>query len=289
MKEFDDIQRDEYGNSYEHGYFDGNPDDDGPDDTMTKVCATCKHFYTRIDKGDGNTSGLDEYDLHVSPYDARNAEETRLCYEFHWCNAASSVCDDDFEPLGCVDSQSEDKPRVDVDPEQMLDKYRELLGVAKPKPQKEIQYVYVGLLKRPANGDNDEPIELIEVPTEIDGVATNYRRVEMGPTDWELYWKSDDNEIRPANSDEQAIQCLNIAENHAKIRFPNALTDWNNVEYFGLYKLAVGGNIGRTAKLNANSGVPIDVASGTALTFPIGTLRVMLEHLTDNHKKKGGE
>ncbi len=58
-----------------------------PDES--RVCAQCKHFYAAIEMHDTT--------------DACNpklfANEMRLCYEFHWRHAASTICDEEFEPL----------------------------------------------------------------------------------------------------------------------------------------------------------------------------------------------
>ncbi len=249
-----------------------------------KVCAQCKHFYVRVDKGDGRTSGLDEYGIHVSPDDERNSEEIRLCYEIHWCNAASPVCDDDFEPLGDEKYMTEDMRGEILCT--LIENTNRVVRQRNEQRGKEIQYVYIGLLRESTLGDGSGgPGELIEVPTEIDGVATNYRRVEMGPIDWDLSFIDAAGTNFRSNDWGCTLSAPNTATNAIDINFPAAQTEWGGLSHFGMYDLPVGGRLICTSEFI----VCMDIIAGNCAAIAAGIAEIPLEHLTNNNEKKGGE
>lgn len=228
----------------------------------TKVCAQCKHYYTRIDDARLQERIVPRLEKDIQEMDALDAagEEIRLCYEFHWCNASSPACDDGFVPLTSdeecdmlIKQLSDEDIKSGKDLKIYEDHFCKLLGVS--EPQKEIQYVYIGLLQQSSNG------ELVEIPTEIDGVATNYKRVEMGPLDW----YTDDGEI---------------VKNAVDIEFPEPQTDWGTVKYFGLYDSLTGGNLIESNKLDECC---VNIKRQNLIRFEIGRLSTPLELL------KGGE
>ncbi len=246
----------------------------GPDSVQRagKVCAQCKHFYVRIDIEDEIVNEFNRSFLVRHASDVTDSNEIRLCYEVHWCNASSLVCDDDFEPLGGVEMSVPDAESMLNNFNQVYPGVREMIRKF-AKPQKEIQYVYIGLLQRTSNG------ALIEIPAEIDGVATNYRRVEMGPLDWDLFFvdargKHDHSEFHP-----------NTATNNVDITFPVAQTSWNDVEYFGVYDSLAGGKLIMRDDFAEIDNMPVCRCA----SIDVGGLEIPLEHLTDNHEKKGGE
>ncbi len=248
--------------------------------SIRKVCAQCKHFYVRIDDVDDHA---EEVGMRMLGKDGM-----RVCYEVHWCNAASPVCDDDFEPLttgrdiilGMFNDFKEEVESKDLSLEKPVNfdhfGHREEL-----KHQKEIQYVYIGLLQQLSDG------ELVEVPTEIDGVATNYRRVETGPLDWDLSWISPDGtEIHQTDRNLPLNQKFNTATNSVDIDFPVAQTEWSSLTHFGLYDLPVGGKLICTSEFM----VCMDILAGNCAAITTGVAEIPLEHLTNNNKrKKGGE
>lgn len=275
MSEFDNNDNEIYDEMPFKPKINNVPDKNKP---VTRVCTQCKHFYTRIDRSDGHTSGLDEHTLHVSPDDIRNSDEIRLCYEIHWCNAASLVCDDNFEPL-TVDKQAINKLQIN----DLLTRVKRIqkmwsnmtsscepLQSTMPKPQKEIRYVYIGLLQQSPDG------ELVEVPTEIDGVATNYRRVEMGPLDWDLFYQERD------GSTHSHIFIPNTAENAIDIDFPVAQTEWCGLSHFGLYDLPVGGRLISTSEFI----VCMDIRVGNCAAITMGVAEIPLELLTETPNKR---
>ena len=279
---------------------------------IRKVCAQCKHFYTRIDKGDGISSGLAEYVLNASPDDVRNAEEIRLCYEIHWCSAASPVCDDDFEPLTIAND-----PRVNDEVDMLLEQYSvddlleqesrvewvdEFMNSCTPvhhynecgckfdyvpepmEPQKEIQYVYIGLLQENPDATHKQD-RLVEVPTEIDGVATGYRRVEMCSLDWDLFYTYTNGTISNIPNN---LSPPNTARNAVDIDFPVSQTDWCGLSHFGMYDLPVGGRLICTSEFM----VRMDILADNCAAIDAGYAEIPLKLLTDNHnddEKKGGE
>ena len=260
-----------------------------------KVCAQCKHFYVPIDdanqqehyrrliKANDNDNSIDE----------RSREEIRLCYEFHWCNAASPACDNDFEQMTDIEyGESLTKQGVDGllddDFEQMLDEDKPEIkwvpeteginrptSVHKPMPQKEIQYVYIGLLQ-----ENPDAVQgtLEEVPTEIDGVATNYRRVEMGPLDWDLLFMNNSDVNVDIN---YALRNLNTATNAVDIDFPVAQTDWCGLTHFGLYNSPVGGTLICISEFI----VCMDILAGNCAAITEGIAEIPLEYLTDEQQQ----
>ncbi len=276
--------------------------------THNKVCAQCKHFYVRVD----------EQPLMFGPEltDERHYDEIRLCYEIHWCNAASPVCDGDFEPVAIkpehgskvdrIQRAMDENPNMtdgkleqilDDDSEQLLDEDKPKVSwvpetegidrptgihvplrpfhVLRPMPQKEIQYVYIGLLQENPNAKHKQD-RFVEVPTEINGVATNYRRVEMGPLDWDVDY------IHPLL---QSSLSPSTATNAVPVEFPIVGADLGCVEHFGMYDCITGILI-KTAKLSPGAS---NITAGDTITMPIGILKVSLNCLTDNKRKKGGE
>jgi hypothetical protein len=240
-----------------------------PNKNATKVCSQCKHFYAAIETHD--TTDATEPKLF--------SDEIRLCYEFHWCNASSPVCDSDFKPLGDVEMSQPDAelmfddfnakyPDVQEAIQKAADKTQKQINFwGKPlsgtysflgNPQKEIQYVYIGLLQ-----ENQDTVQgtLVEVPTEIDGVATNYRRVEMMPLDW----YTEDGEI---------------LINGVDIEFPEPQIDWGPTEYFGVYNSLIGGDLIESNRLNEGC---MKIRRRNLIVFRIGALSVLLDTL------KGGE
>ncbi len=256
-------------------------------ETNATTCAQCKHFYVRVDVPDGLNTKLGDVLYENGDWN----DEIRLCYEIHWCNAASPVCDGDFEPLDDVDERDDADEKLKQHADHLFRKsIHRSMDFAKnwlihgsesivPKPQKEIQYVYIGLLQLSSIEDSDWPNRLKEVPTEIDGAATNYRRVEMGPMDWGFC-----NSNNPA-----AIDFLNpdTAVNGVDIDFPVAQTDWYGLSHFGMYDLPVGGRLICISEFMAC----MDIIAGNCATIDVCVAEIPLEYLLANDKdeKKGGE
>lgn len=248
-----------------------------PDEVQNagKVCAQCKHFYVRLNE------------LGTTIPEDRNANEIRLCYEIHWCNAASPVCDDDFDPLTTArnvirdmfDDLQKEADTMDLSSSEKPVNFDHFGHRELPKPQKEIQYVYIGLLRRLSSDG-----ELVEVPAEIDDVATNYRRVEMGPLDWDLSFI--DKAGRQFRSDDWGctLSAPNTATNAVEIRFPDPQTNWKSLTHFGVYDSLVGGKLIKTKDIKP---YPTDWGVVCWAWYGAGDLELQLDVLTN--EKKGGE
>lgn len=241
-----------------------------PDDlnnyAQKSICAQCVHFYAPITFEQNCEESSDGCNKHGN-------DEKRLCYEIYWCNASSPVCDE-FKPLinkELLDHLEDTFPKFI--PNITNDEYFKMLEKEVLKnsslsgtysflgnPQKEIQYVYIGLLQENPNAIHKQD-QFVEVPTEIDGVATNYRRVEMMPLDWYI----EDGEI---------------LMNSVDIEFSEPQTNWGLVEYFGIYDSLIDGSLIEFNKLNEGC---IRVKIRSLVVFRIGKLSIPLNML------KGGE
>lgn len=110
-----------------------------------------------------------------------------------------------------------------------------------------LDYLYIGLLKTSELG-------IVEIPQE----EINYRRIEMGPTDWVLV----DN---------------NTITNVYDVKFNEASSEWGAISHFGVFDSLQGGNILAVGILNLESVTHIH--KGIQIQFKTGKLSVDISAL----------
>lgn len=202
-----------------------------------KVCSQCIHFYNPRSCG--------------KKCDERGSTEMRLCSQQYWCDADTDRCDTDFEEIS--DKKEQIRNHITI-----------INEVIRPDEQKEIPYLYIGLLQNFDQG-----------PQEISSIKTNYRRVEMMPIDWEYFEKRSNGRIRIFGLNTDGTNSFNTAVNGVDITFNIAKTDWGYAEYFGIYDSLVGGNLIVAGKLTK----PRHVTTTDIASIFVGNLEINLSYL----------